>query len=141
MMKPSMLMVPLLLVTSGCATRPREFDAQLAAAPADDRAYLRDFATCRLLARSNFRNNTGQQTAVVGSGFLTFGFVGPFAGIAMAKAIKSGREARLNEQMTGCLEKYGYTVTGWERAGKKKAQQPAQLVQAQPVQPTAEVVQ
>lgn len=111
-----LILVAALIAASGCATRPREFDARLAKAPADNQAYLRDFATCRLLVRSNFRNNTAQQTAAVAVGSSTM-LVG---GFIAAKVIRSDREKRLNAQMTECLQKYGYAVSGWDRVGKKR---------------------
>lgn len=109
-----LILASILIALSGCATRPGEFDARLAAPPADGQTYLRDFATCRLLVRSNFRNNTVQQTATAAASTTLFG------GVIVAQVIKSDREKRLKAQMTECLEKYGYSVADWERAGKKK---------------------
>lgn len=126
-----------LIVVGGCSTRPGEFDARLATPPADSQAYLRDFATCRLLVRSNFRKNTTQQTAAALAGYPTV-FVG---GFLVAKAIKSDREKRLNAQMAECLQKYGYSVAGWDRVGKKNRGQtpapPVAIAQTEqpPVQP------
>jgi hypothetical protein len=110
-----LILIATLIALGGCTTRPGEFDARLASPPADSETYLRDFATCRLLVRSNFRNNTAQQTATVLAAYPT-ALVG---GFLVAKAIRSDREKRLKAQMTECLGKYGYSVAGWERAGKK----------------------
>ncbi len=110
------ILIATLVAASGCSTRPREFDARLTAPPADGQTYLRDFATCRLLVRSNFRNNTVQQAATVVAAYPT-ALIG---GFIAAKAIRSGREKRLNAQMTECLQKYGYSVAGWDRVGKKQ---------------------
>jgi hypothetical protein len=82
----------------------------------DEQTYIRDFATCRLLVRSNFRNNTVQQTATAVASYPT-ALIG---GFIAAKAIRSGREKQLNAQMTECLQKYGYSVVGWDRVGKKQ---------------------
>jgi hypothetical protein len=110
-----LILIATLIALGGCATRPGEFDARLASPPAENETYLRDFATCRLLVRSNFRKNTGQQAATALIGYPTV-FVG---GFIAAKMIKTDREKRQNAQMTECLGKYGYSVVGWERAGKK----------------------
>jgi hypothetical protein len=110
-----LILIATLIALGGCTTRPGEFDARLASPPADSETYLRDFATCRLLVRSNFRNNTAQQTATVLAAYPT-ALVG---GFLVAKAIRSDREKRLKAQMTECLGKYGYSIAGWERAGKK----------------------
>ena len=110
-----LIVIATLIALGGCATRPGEFDARLASQPAENETYLRDFATCRLLVRGNFRNNTAQQTATAVAALPT-AFIGS---IFVAKAIRSDREKRLKAQMTECLGKYGYSVVGWERAGKK----------------------
>jgi hypothetical protein len=110
-----LILLAALIAVGGCSTRPGEFDARLSAPPTDGQAYLRDFATCRLLVRSNFRNNSGQQAATVVASVPTF-FVG---GLLASKIIKTNREKRLNAQMSECLQKYGYTVAGWDRVGKK----------------------
>jgi hypothetical protein len=120
-----LILIATLIALGGCTTRPGEFDARLASPPADSETYLRDFATCRLLVRSNFRNNTAQQTATAVAAYPT-ALVG---GFLVAKAIRSDREKRLKAQMTECLGKYGYSVAGWERAGKKnRGMTPAQSV-------------
>jgi len=110
-----LILIATFIALGGCATRPGEFDARLASPPVENETYLRDFATCRLFARSNFRKNTAQQTATAVVA-LPATFVGS---IFVAKAIRSDREKRLKAQMTECLGKYGYSVVDWERAGKK----------------------
>ena len=95
---------------SSCGTRPREFDAVLAAPPTDQTAYLRDFATCRLLVLQKFNANTLQQTASIGAGF----WGTPIAGFVVARSIRSEREGRLKRQMQDCLTQYGYAVTKWQ---------------------------
>lgn len=115
-----LILLAALIAVGGCSTRPGEFDARLSAPPADAQVYLRDFATCRLLVRSNFRKNTAQQTATAVAAYPT-AFIG---GFLVAKAIKSDREKRLKAQMTECLNKYGYAVAGWDRTGKKSRSNP-----------------
>jgi hypothetical protein len=110
-----LIFIATLIALGGCSTRPGEFDARLAAPSTDGETYIRDFATCRLLVRNNFQNNTAQQTATAVASYPT-AFVG---GFLVAKAIRSDREKRLKAQMTECLGKYGYSVAGWERTGKK----------------------
>jgi surface antigen len=110
-----LILIATLIVLSGCTTRPGEFDARLASLPADGETYLRDFATCRLLVRSLFQKNTGQQAATAIAAYPTV-FVG---GFIAAKMIKTDREKRQNAKMTECLQKYGYSVVGWDRVGKK----------------------
>lgn len=127
-----LILVAMLIVVGGCTTRPGEFDARLATPPADSQAYLRDFATCRLLVRNLFRKNTAQQAAVVLGGYPT-AFIG---GILAAKAIRSDREKRQNAQMSECLKKYGHSVVGWDRVSKKNRDQtpvpPATIAQTEP---------
>lgn len=124
------------VLLSGCATRPREFDAVVKPAPADTTAFLRDFATCRLFVNSNFRSNSGQKAATLATGVLTSALGGlgaPF----VAAGIRSSREKDWKSQMAACLDKYGHKVCEWQPLKKSEATAPTSATRRSKPSPCA----
>jgi hypothetical protein len=107
-----LILLATMIAIGGCSTQPRQFDARLASPPADREAYVRDFASCQLMARNNSRSTSTEKTGAALASIFTSD------GISVAQAIRSDREEQLKAQMTECLAKQGYSVSGWKRVSK-----------------------
>jgi hypothetical protein len=137
-------------LVAGCSSRPRAFDPQLAAAPADATAYDRTVDACRTLVAQGHRSGFGAMLASGGAGVATTagvttaavgaGAVGPFMGATaaaaataalpvigmlgawgFAKVRKSKKERAIKQAMGLCLAEQGYEVSGWAVAQKRSA--------------------
>ena len=140
----------------GCSSRPRAFNATLAAPPADQAAFEADVATCnRLLVEGKLDRNgrsasagagaaAGATTAAVGGA--TAAAIGGYGGLAaasativllpfalvggawgMAKMKRAKKEKAIQTAMAGCLAERGHQVTGWVKAKKQDAGREAKL--------------
>lgn len=134
----------------GCSSRPRAFDATLAAPPADQAAFDADVAACnQLLVEGKLDQNgrsasagagaaAGATTAAVGGA--TAAAIGGYGGLAaasativllpfalvggawgMAKMKRAKKEKAIKTAMAGCLADRGHLVTGWAKAPKRSA--------------------
>lgn len=138
------------MLLQACSSRPRSFEPNLAALPADQQKFASDYATCeRLLVEGKLDSNGWLGSAATGAaaaaavgtaGGLAASSAGLYAGAGiasltgvalpfvalgsawhMAKAKRKKKEAVIQKVMAGCLEDRGYQVAGWDMVGKKKA--------------------
>lgn len=148
----------LLLLLTGCSSRPREFVPTLSAAPADAADYQRDYETCRTLVAAGKRSGFGSRAASAGTGVaagvgipvgiaalgeaatyavassavVLMPVVGIGAAWAMAKRKKNRNEREIKQATAACLAEHGYVVADWQLAKKKQRIQP--VVPAPPAQ-------
>lgn len=137
------------LLVQGCSSRPREFNATLAAAPADRAAFDSASDECRRLLvegklDSNGRLASAGAGAAAGAGMMAAGAglassAGMYTGAAIASATvvlipfvaiggafglakmkRARKEKAIKTAMGGCLSERGYYVAGWEKAKKTK---------------------
>lgn len=136
------------LAMSACSTKPRNFSAEVrpigtGGAQASNEAA--DFATCDVLVRKGHKSGflaaaatgaaggvgvaTGVATGfAVGGSFSAMGATAaaavPIFGIAAAfgvnRMIRSGKERKYKRVMTDCMSEFGYEVTDWTKAPKKR---------------------
>ena len=135
------------LLLQACSSRPREFNATLAAPPTDNAAFDAALATCKQLfvtgkLDSDGRLASGAAGAAVGGATALAGgaaatSAGMYAGAAvasativlipfvalggaygLAKAKQKRKERTIQRAMSGCLMERGYQVAGWTRAPK-----------------------
>lgn len=147
------------VISSGCSSRPREFKPTLAALPADQAAFDKDYAECgRLLVEGKLDSSgrvasagvgaaTGAGVAVAGGALAssTVPAVGaalasatvvllPFAVIGgawgMARMKRAKKEKAIKTAMTGCLAERGHQVSGWAKADRKAPAKTAQSAAA-----------
>lgn len=147
--------VALILMLTGCSSRPREFVPTLKMAPADQAKYERDYETCRTLVAKGQRSGFGSRAASAGAGvaagvgipvgIATLGeaaafavassaivlmpVVGVGAAWAMAKRKKNRKERDIKQAIALCLSEHGYVVVDWE-LGKKRARAEAHTAAA-----------
>ena len=136
------------VVLSGCSSRPREFTPSLAAAPADQAAFDKDYAECNELLVAGKLDSSGRLgSAGVGAAAGGATMVGgaalassaglytgaaiasatviliPFVAIGgawgMARAKRGKKERAIQTVMAGCLTERGHTIVGWKTTGKK----------------------
>ena len=137
------------MLVTGCATRPRNFTAELSAPVADRMAFESDFRTCQTLVRqgrkADFKSGAatalatgvgtvGAGAAMAGTGLvgITTGggaaalataampIVGVFLGFGVSRMIRSGKEGKYKRAMDACLDEYGYGVSRWSAVKKKE---------------------
>lgn len=134
------------VAVSGCSTKPRNFAATVSAPVASKATFEQDFRTCQQLVHAGHKGNfkgaaltglatgagaIGGGTAVVSLGVgstlsgagaaaaAAMPVVGFLAGFGVSRAIRGGKERKYKVAMTSCLSEYGYTVSDWEKIGKK----------------------
>lgn len=132
---------------AGCSSRPRPFAPQLAAVPADQRAFDVAQARCAdLLVKGKLdrdgRLGSAGVGAATGAGVAAGGvalatstvpavgaalasatlvllpFVVLGGAFGMARAKRSAKEKAVKRAMEGCLRDQGFAVTGWTRMSK-----------------------
>ena len=137
------------LVLPGCSSRPRAFNATLAAPPASAAEFEAAVAECNQLfvagkldkhgrlASAGGAAATGAGVAVAGTttavaiaGYSGLAVLGatvvllPFAIVGGAwgtsKMKRAKKEAAIKTAMAGCLGERGYQVVGWEKAPRQR---------------------
>lgn len=144
----NLLLISVVALAS-CSSRPREFTAQLAAAPADSAAFEQIHESCRVQVAQGKRSGFGSAVAsgavgtaaAVGTGAAIVGSAGPsmlagaaagamavmvmpFVGVGaawgVAKAKKAKKERDVKQAMTLCLSENGYAVDDWKKASRQE---------------------
>lgn len=143
--------IALILVLTGCSSRPREFVPTLKMAPADQAKYEQDYETCRTLVAKGQRSGFGSRLASAGTGVaagvgipmaiaslgeaavfavassavVLMPVVGVGAAWAMAKRKKNRKEQVIKQATALCLSEHGYVVAHWDLARKHRRVDPA----------------
>lgn len=135
----------------GCSSRPRAFNAMLAAPPADQAAFEADVANCNRLLVEGKLDSSGRlasgavgaaatgTVAVAGGALATS--AGLYTGAAIASATvvllpfalvggawgaakmkRAKKEKAIKTAMAGCLAERGHQVSGWVKAPKRQAE-------------------
>jgi hypothetical protein len=120
------------VAVSGCSSRPRAFAPQLAAPPADPKAFEQANAECSHLLVAGKLDQNGKLASAAGvAGYggmavvaatvvlLPVAIVG--GAIGMAKIKRAKKEKAIKTAMYGCLKERGYQVNGWTRMPKSAA--------------------
>lgn len=138
------------LILSGCSSRPRTFEAQLATPAADQVAFDAAELQCRQLAfegrsgaglagsagtavaagagtavagtalASGTYATVGGAMAAAGAVFVAMPVVGVAAAWGLAKAKRAKKEKRIKADTVACLRDQGYEVAGWDKGRKTK---------------------
>ena len=147
MHKRAVAALAVVLMVSGCSSRPREFNPSLAMPAADMAAFAAAQAECRQLLVEGKLDSSGRlasaggaaaaagavgvagTAAASGAGLYTgmavasativaIPFVALGGAYGMAKAKQKKKERAIQQVMGGCLKERGYEVAGWSRAPK-----------------------